>query len=299
MSGQRRRRSERSEESRWSYRLAGVTLSVLFRSPESIPEIDPFPVQRVPSVDSTTLVLEVREAEDSGWEILRGGECLAAAGTRADLLGALEWCVTTSVLHQRTDRVVLHAATLATTPSGRGHVLIVGPHGAGKTTLALALGGETSYRLHGDDVALLDPVTGNVEALPRPLYWKAPADPPVGPAYDAGGMRLLPTSVLVPRCPIAPCRAIVFPCRRPAAPRGTPPLADSEGQGLGAEILRSGDSEALMRLAAASFLRGPTAFDAVVRLVRESSHWLAVYDDARDVLGPLVEALARAEEYEP
>lgn len=259
----------------WSYRLGGVTVSVRFRSPEGVPDIDPFPLQRAPAYGPADFVLEVRE-EGPGWEILRDGECLSTAMTRAELLGAFEWCVTTSVLQwRRKDRLVLHAATLGTSAQ-RGHLLIVGPHGAGKTTLALALQRNTPCVLYGDDVALLDPTTGYVEAFPRPLYWKSSEDPPVGPAHDAGGLRLLPTSVLSPRCPPAPCGVIVFPCRRP---------------GQGPEIQRVGDGETLTRLAVASLLRGSAAFDATVRLVRASSHWLALYDDAADIVGPLVEVV--------
>lgn len=271
----RRGRRSGAGELRWCYELARTTVAVLFHSPAGIPDHDPFPLQRVPGTGSASLVLEVLET-DSGWEIFRKGECLSVAETHAELLGALEWCVTTSVLQRRTDRVVLHAATLST-PGRRGHVLIVGPHGAGKTTLALALGRERTYRLHGDDVALLDPESGNVEAFPRPLYWKAISDPPIGPAYDTGGgVRLLPTSVLAPVCPTAPCRAIVFPCREP---------------GVRAELRSLGDAKALMRMGTASFFRGPTAFDAVVRMVRGSAHWVAAYDDARDLLAPLLETL--------
>ncbi|WP_157264880.1 HprK-related kinase A [Azohydromonas aeria] len=76
----------------------------------------------------------------------------------------LNWCLT--ALHHRF--LTLHAAVLER--GGRALVLPA-PSGSGKSTLcaALALNG---WRLLSDELALIDPATGLIHALPRPVSLK-------------------------------------------------------------------------------------------------------------------------------
>lgn len=78
-------------------------------------------------------------------------------------------CVTAAL--QRTRAVGLHAATVA---RRTGHLLVAGPHEAGKSTLglALALGGHAQALL-GDDVCLIAP-KGRARAFPRLLRVRPP-----------------------------------------------------------------------------------------------------------------------------
>jgi len=59
--------------------------------------------------------------------------------------------------------ITVHAATIQ---SGDGLVLVTGDSGAGKTTLTLTLAAR-GHPIDGDDIAMLDPKTGLVHALPR------------------------------------------------------------------------------------------------------------------------------------
>ncbi len=76
----------------------------------------------------------------------------------------LNWCVS-SHCHQY---LLVHAATVER--SGCALVL-PGPPGSGKSTLCAALISR-GWRLLSDELTLLDPVTGNVVPLPRPVSLK-------------------------------------------------------------------------------------------------------------------------------
>lgn len=77
----------------------------------------------------------------------------------------LNWCVA-SHCHQY---LVLHAAVLER--DGRA-LLLPAPSGSGKSTLCAALAFRGGWRLLSDELALLDLVTGNVAAMPRPVSLK-------------------------------------------------------------------------------------------------------------------------------
>jgi len=63
------------------------------------------------------------------------------------------------------DGHALHAAAIV--KDGQAHLLL-GPRYAGKTTLALEAW-IAGYEVVGDDVVLVDPVSGMIEAMPKPL----------------------------------------------------------------------------------------------------------------------------------
>jgi HprK-related kinase A len=76
----------------------------------------------------------------------------------------LNWCVS-SHCHQF---LIVHAAVLER--AGRA-LLLPAPSGSGKSTLCAALA-FSGWRLLSDELALLDPVSGNLIALPRPISLK-------------------------------------------------------------------------------------------------------------------------------
>ncbi len=76
----------------------------------------------------------------------------------------LNWCVS-SHCHQF---LIIHAAVLE---RGGRALLLPAPSGSGKSTLCAALA-FSGWRLLSDELALLDPVQGNLVALPRPISLK-------------------------------------------------------------------------------------------------------------------------------
>ncbi len=76
----------------------------------------------------------------------------------------LNWCVA-SQSHQY---VLLHAAVLA---KGDHAVILPAPPGSGKSTLCAALS-TRGWRLFSDELTLIDPTTGEVVPLPRPVNLK-------------------------------------------------------------------------------------------------------------------------------
>jgi hypothetical protein len=90
-------------------------------------------------------------------EVLVEGVPLGTALRRA------EYEICTRVVASRPDLIVLHGALLS---ASSGWVLIAGASGSGKTTLALALA-TRGYRAGGDDIAFLDPQSGDVCPVPR------------------------------------------------------------------------------------------------------------------------------------
>jgi HprK-related kinase A len=80
------------------------------------------------------------------------------------LEGGLNWCIGTQAHHL----VVLHAATLER--HGVGLVMPAQP-GSGKSTLCAALM-TRGWRLLSDEFALIDPVTGELIPVPRPVALK-------------------------------------------------------------------------------------------------------------------------------
>lgn len=95
-------------------------------------------------------------------------------GRAFESIASLEYFLTITALARAPSAAALHAATLvreSTEPDAgdraRATVLIVGHHGAGKSTLSLALS-QRGHRLFSDDVVLLDR-DGLPTPFPRPL----------------------------------------------------------------------------------------------------------------------------------
>ena len=77
----------------------------------------------------------------------------------------LNWCVSNHC-HQY---LIVHAAVLER--DGRA-LILPAPSGSGKSTLCAALAFAGGWRLLSDELALIDPTSGHVVALPRPVSLK-------------------------------------------------------------------------------------------------------------------------------
>ena len=84
--------------------------------------------------------------------------------TNAFFEWGLNWCIAT-MAHQY---MIIHAAVVA---RGENALLLPGRPGAGKSTLCAALINR-GWRLLSDEMALIDPLTGSVTPIPRPVSLK-------------------------------------------------------------------------------------------------------------------------------
>jgi len=108
----------------------------------------------------------VEEWADSGrpaWRVHIDQRASWEFPTLRDALQELEYQVCQRVIDGCTDSIVLHGATVC---GPTGSAFIAGQSEAGKTTLALALAAR-GYAVMSDDIALLDPVSGSLHAVPR------------------------------------------------------------------------------------------------------------------------------------
>ena len=176
----------------------------------------------------------------------------------------LNWCVS-SHCHQY---VIVHSAVVAR--HGRA-VVLPAPSGSGKSTLcaALTLGG---WRLLSDELALLDPATGAVLPIPRPISLKNASidairafssDAVLGPAVHettkgtVAHMKPSAASVMAASEPARPAW-VVFPRYAPGAAAEMSPLSKAQ---------------AFMRLVDNAFnydIQGRRGFEALADMVDAS-----------------------------
>lgn len=145
---------------------------------------------------------------------LRGDDCLFALvpGWRK----AVALLLLQRLMRLRRDAIFFHAASVAV--AGRG-ALIVGPKGAGKSTLALALA-TRGHGFLGDEHACYCPAQGTLIPFPRPVGIKPgprarTADAALsrsGRDPDRDGMMRVPVEELLaaPAAGPVPMRAVVF-----------------------------------------------------------------------------------------
>jgi hypothetical protein len=151
--------------------------------------------------------LAVRRAYE-GYALTGGQDSPARAESIGEALRMVRYEVVLSFMAARPDLLWLHAGAVA---RGGGALLIVGPGGAGKSTLATALL-RKGFRYLGDDVAPIDLGTGRVVPFPmaptvrcHPGRWLPQDDVMTLPRAD---VRL--TSRAVGRVPVA-VAALAFP----------------------------------------------------------------------------------------
>ena len=201
----------------------------------------------------------------------------------ADLAGALfEWTINYCVGRDAHRFVAMHAAVVE---RGGRAALISGESGAGKSTLcaALVLDG---WRLLSDEFALLDPDTGTLSPLPRPVSLKNASIDVIktrgrnlvfGPEgidiENARYVHMKPPATSVARASETAAPGIViFPRWRP---------------GVATSLTRVRKADVLLRLADQSFnynYLGVRGFEAIVGLARRVEGYELEYSDLDDVL---------------
>ncbi|MGV8989157.1 MAG: hypothetical protein ACOH2H_23205 [Cypionkella sp.] len=186
--------------------------------------------------------------------------------------------VLTDLALEALDGIALHVATLSHAEEG---LLLVGEPGAGKSTLAVALGA-AGFRLDGDDIAALQ-MDGRVMALPFPATvkdgaWKvlAPWRPDLAlrPAYvrpDGQRVRYLGLTPGTP--PARRVRTVLCLDRTDAAPVGLTPLGVQEA----VAALLAGAWSADRKLA-------PQDFDALAACVGDAAFYRMTYSSLDEAI---------------
>lgn len=198
---------------------------------------------------------------------------LALGEAYALLEWGMNWCVTT-MCHTY---LTIHSAVLAKEDRA---VILPAPPGSGKSTLCAALM-QRGWRLLSDEMALLDPVSGNLRPAPRPVSLKNRSIEIIRsrePGAVWGPLALDTIKGTV--CHLKPSPLSVAQASRSARPAWLVFPRYAEGAGLRVE--RVGKAHALVDLAGNSFnqqVHGRPGFRAMGRLVDESACFSLTYDD--------------------
>jgi hypothetical protein len=196
---------------------------------------------------------------DAEFTIARAGEGLTVAEPGSDvpvirhdelwgLVDALRYRMLEVAEARLRRAVTLHAAAVAL--DGR-LVLLAGPSGAGKTTLALALA-RAGWTYFGDDLAPIDRGSGEVLPFPKPLGVKDPgsfdgvaeAFEGLGLAPPAGAFLVPPGGFDVARAPLRPA-VLAFPAYREGAGTAVTRLSPGKATALASPFVRRLDPDVL------------------------------------------------------
>jgi HprK-related kinase A len=190
----------------------------------------------------------------------------------------LNWCVS-SHCHQY---LILHAAVLERCG---GALILPAPPGSGKSTLCAGLVSR-GWRLLSDELTLIDPATGSIQPLPRPVSLKNAAievirrfapravlGPTVRDTLKGSVAHLKPPLESVRRAAEpAPPRWIVFPRYQAGAPARLKPLAKGR---------------AFMQLADGAFnydLHGRRGFEVLAQMVEACACYEFVYGELEEAV---------------
>lgn len=185
----------------------------------------------------------------------------------------LNWCVSTHY-HRY---LVLHCAVLE---QRGGALLLHGPPGAGKSTLCAGLVSR-GWRLLSDELALIDPATGDIAALARPISLKNASIGVIrGFAPDA---TLSPTVHDTLKGSVAHMKPPEESVRRAAEPaRARWIVFPRYESGARATLQRLAQGRAFMRLADGAFnydVHTRRGFEALAQVVRASDCYEFRYGD--------------------
>lgn len=199
------------------------------------------------------------------------------------------WAVVDHLRHVILDRaladtaplVVLHAAVV--TRNGIC-LLIAGPSGAGKTTLALALI-DKGWSYLSDDAAPWDPRSGSILSFPKPLNIKDATrwerlrtrwSPPSWPAIPKGGLPV-PAAALTPTSQdaVRPTH-LVFSKFAPRQPSGLENLSLAQALARCGELVRHLDPLTLKQLGDLSRQseRAQLSYESTDQAIHLLSRWL-------------------------
>jgi hypothetical protein len=226
-------------------------------------------------------VLSVRAAGDGDrpwWEVHLDGVRVLRTRAASIAFRQLLWEANQQAIDRTTDRVLVHAAAAA---RGGDAVVIVGPMGAGKSTLVAALVGAGLGYLT-DEVVALDPASGLVQPYPKYLS-VGPALAHLTPPRPAAVRMVVGDQHLVPVAALRP-DALAGPSR----PR-TVVLPRYE-QGAGVTLTPIAPPDALSAVAEHAFhldRDGPRVLRTVATMVEGATCWSLVSGDvdaARDAL---------------
>jgi hypothetical protein len=197
--------------------------------------------------------VEVAERDGRTWLTLPGDSALPFDDPWVLAEVLRYWLVEHAVTRAR-GVVPLHAAALGR--RGRG-VLLAGPSGAGKTTLAVALA-EAGWALASDDVAPIDAATGLVRPFPKPLSVRARATraalagrwrPDWPPRAPEATPLVVPASMFGRQVePLAPAW-LLFIAYGPDEPAGFEPLPGGRAAAMCIEYVRTSGEETVATLA--------------------------------------------------
>jgi hypothetical protein len=130
-----------------------------------------------PAVMSWTLT---SAPDGAGWHATTGsGDTFTIRGDANRAVTAIEFRAVRALLEEAPDVLTFHAALVARDSRG---LLILGPNEAGKSTLACQLW-RSGFALLGDDVALVDPETGEGRSAPRRVSLRTPSRELLGETF--------------------------------------------------------------------------------------------------------------------
>ena len=213
------------------------------------------------------------------------GEAVFLPFPRPSAAALLEWGINWCVARRAHQFLMMHSAVVA---RGESALVLPAPPGSGKSTLCAALV-QRGWRLFSDEFALIEPATGELMAMPRPIALKERSigiiaararDAVFGPhAQNSEGqlvahLRPPPASVADAARPARP-RWIVFPKYRAGAALALEPITRAR---------------ALVQLAESSFnynVHGASGFWRLVDVIDRSDSYRLTFGDLDEALGVL------------
>lgn len=231
-------------------------------------------------VAGPSLQVQVEECQDAQWSVRVDGIRAVSFESRDLIPPFLETLVCQFLIHQRADRIPIHASGVARKGAA---VLMPGEKGSGKSTLALLLS-TRGFEYLGDEILWIDPATAAVEPFPKAAAIKAGAFELFDRAPEFQSPTRGPLRYFLPALPLQneyPVERIIFPQFNRDEPGGIYPLQPEE------TLLY------LSRMLFGGLARRPERFPALLQLA-EKPACLAVYRDAREI-----EAYLRAEAASP
>jgi hypothetical protein len=170
------------------------------------------------------------------YRLIYGDAVMQTAYTLNDLLAHLVWHISSQVIRQTGDFLLIHAGAVSTS-AGEG-VLLPAPSGHGKTTLTTALV-RAGFLYLSDEAGAIDPISRRLYPYQRPLILKdghAKVFPDLyrnanGSAPAGAGMCHARPEALRPEAKGGPCRIrfVVAHQYRRGAPTQITPLTPAQG----------------------------------------------------------------------